>query len=386
MELMRLLRFMGYPINNFSTLELAMARQALAVTAAGGAALVAFDGVKRDAAVEAFLHESEALHTGLPNPAGAPLAGLGRYLMAADRLIRRFKPDVVHSYFGPSAGALNELALLHPRITFVRTIGSTPVASPRGSRFPRLRVAKWRLALRHQDAVVCVAPHIAEQLRGFGVDAARLHVIPNPTDLHRFTPRQGGKGDGPLTLVFLGRLEAVKNLGGLLRGFALAAAGLQPLRLRIYGEGPERPVLTALIRQLGLSDRVTLMGRTDDVPGALRQADAYVQASHHEGAPAAVGEAMAAGLPLLLSDIPAHRAMVHAGREGLLFPAQDPAALADAIRRLATDAAARERMGRQARLTAERELALERWVEREVALYGQLLHGVAPVGLEATDA
>ena len=385
---MRLLRFMGYPINNFSTLELAMARQALVVTAAGGAALVAFDGVKRDAAVEAFLHESEALHTGLPNPAGAALAGLGRYLMAADRLIRRFKPDVVHSYFGPSAGALNELALLHPRVHFVRSIGSTPVASSRGARFPRLRVAKWRLALRHQDAVVCVAPHIAEQLRGFGVDAARLHVIPNPTDLRRFTPRPAGAsgGDGPLTLAFLGRLEAVKNLGGLLRGFALAAAGLQPLRLRIYGEGPERPVLTALIRQLGLADRVTLMGRTDDVPGALRQADAYVQASHHEGAPAAVGEAMAAGLPLLLSDIPAHRAMIHGGREGLLFPAQDPAALAEAIRRLASDAAARERMGRQARLTAERELALERWVEREVALYGQLLHGQTPTGLEASDA
>jgi glycosyltransferase involved in cell wall biosynthesis len=385
MELMRLLRFMGYPINNFSTLELAMARQALAVTAAGGAALVAFDGVKRDAAVEAFLHEADALYTGLPNPAGAPLAGLGRYLVAADRLIRRFKPDVVHSYFGPSAGALNELALLHPRVHFVRSIGSTPVASSRGARFPRLRVAKWRLALRHQDAVVCVAPHIAEQLRGFGVDAARLHVIPNPTDLRRFTPRPAGTGDGPLTLVFLGRLEAVKNLPGLLRGFALAAAGLQ-LRLRLYGEGPERPVLTALVRQLGLADRVTLMGRTDDVPGALRQADAYVQASHHEGAPAAVGEAMAAGLPLLLSDIPAHRSMIHAGREGLLFPAQDPAALAEAIRRLASDTAARERMGRQARQTAERELALERWVEREVALYTQLLHGQAPAGLEASDA
>ena len=385
---MRLLRFMGYPINNFSTPELAVARQALAVTASGGTALVAFDGFKREAAVEAFLKEADALYTGLPNPAGAPLLDLGRYLLAADRLIRRFRPDVVHSCFGPSASALNELALLHPRVHFVRSIGSTPVASSRGARFPRLRVAKWRLALRHQDAVVCVAPHIAEQLRGFGVDAARLHVIPNPTDLRRFTPRPAGAsgGDGPLTLAFLGRLEAVKNLGGLLRGFALAAAGLQPLRLRIYGEGPERPVLTALIRQLGLADRVTLMGRTDDVPGALRQADACVQASPHEGSPAAVGEAMAAGLPLLLSDIPAHRAMIHAGREGLLFPAQDPVAMADAIRRLASDATARERMGRQARASAERELAMERWVEREVSLYGQLLHGETPAGLEASDA
>lgn len=383
---MRLLRFMGYPINNFSTLELAMARQAVAVRAAGGEALVAFDGIRRDAAAEAFRHEADALHTQLPNPAGAALPGLGRYLMAADKLIRRFRPDVVHSYFGPSAGALNELALLHPRVNFVRSIGSTPVPSQRGARFPKLRVAKWRLALRHQDAVVCVAPHIAEQLRGFGVDAARLHVIPNPTDLRRFTPREAGSGEGPLTLVFLGRLDPVKNLGGLLRGFALAAAGLQPLRLRIYGEGPERPSLTALIRQLGLSDRVTLMGRTDDVPGVLGQADAYVQASHHEGAPAAVGEAMAAGLPLLLSDIPAHRSMVQAGREGLLFPAQDAAAMADAIRRLASDAAVRERMGRQARQTAERELALERWVEREISLYKQLLHGEAPAGLGATDA
>ena len=383
---MRLLRFMGYPINNFSTPELAVARQALAVTASGGTALVAFDGFKREAAVEAFLKEADALYTGLPNPAGAPLLDLGRYLLAADRLIRRFRPDVVHSCFGPSASALNELALLHPRVHFVRSIGSTLAASPRSARFRRLREAKWRLALRHQDAVVCGMPHIAEQLRGFGVDAARLHVIPNPTDLQRFTPRPAGAGDGPLTLVYLGRLEAVENLGGLLRGFALATAALQPLRLRIYGDGPERPALTALIRQLGLADRVTLMGRTDDVPGALRQADACVQASPHEGSPAAVGEAMAAGLPLLLSDIPAHRAMIHAGREGLLFPAQDPVAMADAIRRLASDATARERMGRQARASAERELAMERWVEREVSLYGQLLHGETPAGLEASDA
>lgn len=382
---MRLLRFMGYPINNFSTLELAVARQAVAVRGAGGQALVAFDGSRRNAAAEAFLREADALHTGLPGPAGAPLLGLGRYLLAADRLIRRFRPDVVHSYFGPSAGLLNELALLHPRVRFVRSIGSTPVASARGARFPRLRVAKWRLALRHQDAIVCVAPHIAEQLRGFGVDAQRLHVIPNPTDLQRFTPNEVGATDRPLTLVFLGRLEAVKNLPGLLRGFALAAAGL-PLRLCLYGEGPERPALTALVRQLGLADRVALMGRTDDVPGALRQADAYVQASHHEGAPAAVGEAMAAGLPLILSDIPAHRSMIHHGREGLLFPPQDPSALADTIRRLAADRPARERMGRQARLTAERELALERWVERELRLYGQLLHGPLSAGMGASDA
>jgi glycosyltransferase involved in cell wall biosynthesis len=384
-DLMRLLRFMGYPINNFSTLELAVARQALAVRASGGQALVAFDGFRRDAAVEAFLQEADALHTGLPDPAGAPLSGLGRYLVAADRLIRRFRPDVVHGYFGPSAACVNELALLHPRVRFVRSIGSTPVASARGARFPRLRVTKWRLALRHQDAIVCVAPHIAEALRGFGVDAQRLHVIPNPTDLRRFTPRDTARAEGPLTLVFLGRLEAVKNLPGLLRGFALAASGL-PLRLRLYGEGPERPTLTALIRQLGLADRVSLMGRTDDVAGALRQADAYVQASLHEGAPAAVGEAMAAGLPLILSDIPAHRSMIHPGREGLLFPAQDAAALAEVLRRLASDAAARERMGRQARLTAERELALERWVEREIRLYAQLLHGPLPAGLETTDA
>lgn len=396
---MRLLRFMGYPINNCSTLERAMARQALAVRAAGGAALVAFDGVRRTAAAQAFADEAGAdvLHTGLAGfraGAGALVRGadLARHAAQAESLIRRFRPDVVHSYFGPSAAVVNELALLHPRIRFVRSIGSTPVASARGARHPQLRRLKWRLCLRHQHAVVCVAPHIRDQLLALGVDALRLHVIPNPTDVRRFTPRAtvddaattaagDATGDAPLRLVFLGRLDPIKNLPGLLAGVEAACRGTPALRLhlRIHGEGPEHDALAAAIAARGLQAEVQLAGRTDDVAAVLQEADAYVQASHHEGAPAAVGEAMAAGLPLLLSDIPAHRAMITPGLEGLLFDPRDPQALAAALRMLARDPALRRRMGARARATAERELALERWVERELALHASLLAVPAPL-------
>lgn len=373
---MRVLRFMGYPIDNFSTLEIAVASQARALRAAGGTAVVAFDGVARPAAAEAFAAScgADALHVALPAASGG-LASAVAYGVAAQRLIRAIRPDVVHAYFGMSAAILNELAGLHPRTRFLRTIGSSPIASARGTRYPRLRRWKWHWTLRGLDAVVCVAPHIRDMLRELGLDAGRMCVIPNPTDIERFRPRGDESVPDRLDLAYVGRLDPIKNLETLVRGVVLANSGDAPVpvSLMLYGTGPSRDALQRLISELRATDAIRLAGRVDDVPAALARARVYVQASWHEGCPAAVGEAMAAGLPLLLSDIAAHRSLVQQGTQGEFFDPRDPASLAQAIRLLWQSRCRLPAMGRAARAHAERALTPDRWVEQELKLYESLL-------------
>lgn len=377
---MRLLRFMGYPINNFSTLEASVALQLLTMREQGDTGLVAFDGVLRLPAADQFCAQAgpEAIDTSLPSPVrSAPAGGPLRYAIAAHRLIRRFQPDVVHAYFGPSSDILNELAPLHPKVRFVRTIGSTPIATRRGARFPALRRLKWRASLRNMDAVLCVAPHIRDMLRALGVDGDRLYVNANPTDVHRFVPRSDWNDPAMLQLLFLGRLDPIKNLGTMIRGVVLAGSGADavPLRLTIYGRGPLEDALHRLVADLQADDLIQFAGRTDDVPAALAGAHVYLQASHHEGSPAAVAEALAAGLPVLLSDIPGHRQMIEDGVQGWFFDGAEPEALASACRRLWADRSRLAVMGAAARQRACDHFTMERWMEGETAVYAAVLGG-----------
>jgi glycosyltransferase involved in cell wall biosynthesis len=377
---MRVLRFMGYPINNFSTLERAVARQSNTIRALGGREVTAFDGVARAEAAAAFQEAAgaDAFVADLPNLVKRSDAATRiAYAAAAHRLIQRERPDIVHVYFGPSSEVLNELALLHPRTRFVRTIGSTPIPTQRGARFPLLRQLKWRFGLRSMKAVICVAPHIKSMLAGFGVDAGRLHVVPNPTDLAKFAPRSQWQVGDQLALAFLGRLDPIKNLETLIRGVALAlrAPYSVPARLSIYGAGPQQEALAGLIRELGVQEQIVLAGRVDDVPAALAKADVYVQASHHEGCPAAVGEAMAAGIPVVLSDIPGHRQMIEEGVQGVFFDGASPQALASALQGLWTKKAQIPALGAAARERATGCFSMERWVDGELAIYRALLGG-----------
>jgi glycosyltransferase involved in cell wall biosynthesis len=105
---------------------------------------------------------------------------------------------------------------------------------------------------------------------------------------------------------------------------------------------------------------VEFLGHRDDMPALLRDADVAVLPSYHEGVPRFLLESAAAGLPIIATDVPGCRVVVDAGVNGLLIPARDSAALADALVAMLSDTELRERMGK-----ASREVAVERFSQSE---------------------
>jgi len=147
----------------------------------------------------------------------------------------------------------------------------------------------------------------------------------------------------PRRLLMVGRLEALKDPATLLRAFAAAGppAGWQ---LQVVGEGPERPRLEQLARSLGLDPAAVLPGRHPAIPQLLGRADLFAfSTTAAEGFGIALIEAMAAGLPVLASDVPACREVLRGGSAGLLLPAGNVAAWGEALRQLCGDADQRAR-------------------------------------------
>lgn len=200
---------------------------------------------------------------------------------------------------------------------------------------------------RFADVVVANSAAGASYWRGCGMPAARCIVVPNavsvadvdraqiPPDLDALT---GGR---PLVLA-VGRLSEEKNAARLIEALALAAPQAEFVAL-LCGEGPLDERLRAQIAARGLTERVKLAGFRDDVWGLMKGAAMLVSVSHFEGRPNAVLEAMAAGCPLVVSDIPAHREFLDP-QTARFVPTGDAVAIAAAIvEQLASPEAARRR-------------------------------------------
>lgn len=158
---------------------------------------------------------------------------------------------------------------------------------------------------------------------------------PPPADLPWLWPQ------GP-ALIAMGRLTPQKNFALLIRTFALAQAACPGWRLVILGEGPLRPELEALAAELGLAQRVHLVGQVADPFTHLRRADVFVMSSDYEGFPMSLLEAMSCGLPVVGTDCcTGMREIVRPGVDGLLVPVGDQAALAQVLTGLMQDPARR---------------------------------------------
>ena len=223
------------------------------------------------------------------------------------------------------------------------------------------KVSKSGLAERARAAACVIAcnPDVAGDLKRAG---APVQLIPHGVDLARFRPSPPPPAE-VLTILAVGRLVPKKGFPVLIEA---AAQLLAPFRLRIIGEGPERPRIEAAIAAHGLGDRVELAGpRThDDLPAEYAAAHIVVVPSitdatgDRDGLPNVVLEAMSSGRPVVASDVGAVSSAVVDGRTGVLVPPGDAEALAGALEFLADQADMRERLGREARARVEADFEL----------------------------
>ena len=374
---MRILRFMGYPINNYSTLERMIVAQAKAMQVLGHDVHIAFDGVRRQEAADAARADAPGItfHFDLPPAAGFGRPGAAlRYGRAASALIAAGNYDIVHTYFDPAATILNQVARFHPRVRFLRTLGSTPMPARRAA-LDTVKRRKWVFDTAQMRRVICVGAHIGDILAGYGVGRSRLVVVPNATDTERFN-RRAPHRDRLLKMAFVGRMDPVKNLPVIIEGMRLLVEqGERDLVLTIVGDGVLREQLLAQVARSRLEPYVHFAGHVSDIPGLLNdEVDLYVQASDNEGCPAAVIEAMACAVPVLLSNIPGHRQVATPDVHGAFFERGDAAAFAAAVRRIKADYPRYRDMAVAARQHIVDTFGIDSWIGKELAVYQNMMN------------
>ena len=159
----------------------------------------------------------------------------------------------------------------------------------------------------------------------------------------------------------------------LLRGFASAAAVLPDVDLLMVGDGPLRPDLERLTRELGIEERVQFLGIRRDVAEVLRAADAFALTSVSEAASLTLLEAMATGLPVVVTNVGGNPEIVRAGIDGLLVPRGDWNACGGAIVKLFREPGWIETLGANARQRVFEKYRLERTIAAYFELYQRLV-------------
>jgi glycosyltransferase involved in cell wall biosynthesis len=291
----------------------------------------------------AVVHEPLGIAGKSANPGAALLRNLGRLRALRDAL-RRAAPRAVVSFL-ERPNVLTLLASAGLGVPVVVSERSDPHSQAIGRAWSALR----RLTYPRAAAVVAQT----EQALGYFSAAVRRRgrVIPNP--IQAVPPPANGAAHagagGRKTVLGLGRLSPEKGFDHLLRAFGRVAPRHRDWGLDIWGEGPERPRLAALVQELGLADRVRLPGRTPEPLAQMRRADFFVLSSRYEGFPNALCEALACGLPAISYACPTGpRAIIRDGVDGVLVPAGEVGALAAAMDRLMADEGERRRLALRA--------------------------------------
>lgn len=220
--------------------------------------------------------------------------------------------------------------------------------------------------------VTCVSSTLVDFFkRELRVPAHKLVAVYNGVDVERFSPGPARvRRAGHLSIGAVGRLVEEKDYDNLLRALALLRDRGVVFDARIAGEGPLYGRLRALSQSLGLDDHVAFCGRRSDVPELLREFDVYVLSSRHEGMPLAVLEAMATGLPIVSTAAGAVTEVITDGRNGLVVPTGDPAALAGALARVAADPALAAGLAEAALADVRRLYSIQGTMIRYSTLFG----------------
>ena len=229
--------------------------------------------------------------------------------------------------------------------------------------------------------VMILNPGIAAEAVAAGVDPQRLLWMPNPIDIDEFAPcgedeRQNlrdrfGIPAHAAVAIYVGRLAPEKELSSLIGAFAAVAQRLPGALLILIGDGHCRRELEARVAQLGLAAHVRFAGRqpVSDICHWLRAADLFALVSSNEGFPCSLSEAMAVGLPSVVTDIPGNAQLIDSGVHGLVVPVGDEARIAEAIAGLLADPERRSRMGGSARLRIVENYSTDKVVDRYESLF-----------------
>jgi glycosyltransferase involved in cell wall biosynthesis len=339
-------------------------------------------------------HPGRSLRTlvGLHRAAGTSgwshlrLAAVTPKALAAAWRLRRLGVARIHAHFANQTADCAAIAGGVAGLPFSFTAHAYDIYSTA----PRQRNATLEWKLRHAARVFTVSDYARDLLRARLPETERSRVctayVGIPTTL--FRPEPPPPDGEHLRMLCVARFQEKKGLDTLLDACRVLRERGVRFRLRLIGDGPERPALEAQMRRLGLEDLVEMPGPQpqEEVAAALRASHVFVMPCRRDrtgdmdGIPTVFMEALATARPVVSCAVSGVPELVRDGETGLLVPSDDPAALAGAIGRLAGDPQLRARLGALGRALVERQHDQDRNARRVVELLTAERSGPSPDG------
>ena len=270
------------------------------------------------------------------------------------RFVKKFRPDIVHVFFGIPSGPVAYLLKKVCGLPYVIFLGGRDVPRPHPDPpFYRLVYGLLGPAIRsiwgNSRAVVACS----KGLRDMALKTAAripLHIIPDGVDLGKFHPVERRAEPEEVRILAIGRLIPRKGFDFLIRSLPeVVKNARRNFCVEIVGDGPMRDKLTRLTEQIGVTQNVVFAGTVpyDQLAEKYQQADVFVLSSLAEGMPLVVLEAMASGLPIISTRVQGMEDLVEEGVNGHLFPPADSLSLGQCLVGIINDGAGRVQMGQK---------------------------------------
>jgi L-malate glycosyltransferase len=291
---------------------------------------------------------------------------------------RRADYDIIHVHglnYHTFAAVLAGRSLGRKTITKVANSGrASDILKMRAGQ--QLALSRYMLPQAlNSDCFVALTGTIAAELTSAGVPPARIVALVNGVESEQIIAKSDYALHRPPKLIYVGRLHEQKGLDVLLKAVRqlMQYDPAYEVCLDIVGDGPLWDPLCNLAKQLGIRCQVQFLGQIEQVLEHLYEADIFVLPSRAEGLSNALLEAMACGLPVVVSDVPGNVDVVTNGENGLLFTADSPDSLAQSLVVLLSQPQLRQNMGTTAQQHVTERYSMSSVADRYIALYQDLV-------------
>ncbi len=297
----------------------------------------------------------------------SPLLFFSAFL-AFTKLVIKKKPDILHAQWILPNGFIAALVSMVTGVPLlIQLHGSDVFTAEKNALFRHMT----RFAASQADYIVSPSPDLVERLGRIGIDTGEFGLVPNTVESGFSTDvsdadtarlrKKLGIPEGTTVVLAMGRMVYVKGFNYLLEAFQKVTQECNDATLVLAGGGVLFDEMKELAQRLGISGRVVMPGAVmrNEVPVYFKLADMFVIPSirHESGAvdglPVVIPEAMAAGLPIIASNVGGIPVLVRDGKNGVLVCERDAGELANAMTRLIDDPGLRQEYGRRSRLVIE---------------------------------
>lgn len=291
--------------------------------------------------------------------------------------IKQRKIDLLHSHlFGPITGSC--FATFIARIPHLGTLHDTYTIDEKKNRMYLLRLASiigTQLVTVSED----MRDYLCNNIRFSEFKKNDIKVVLNGIDLKAYSQMRDNKlrsqlkiSESDIVFICVGRLAKIKRHDVLIKAFSKLDTK-KDVKLLIVGEGPTKQKIERLIVKLGLSKSVKMLGFRSDVPNLLAASDCFILSSQSEGLSYSITEAMASGLPVVVTDVGGNKELVLNEQSGYLVPPNNLDLFAEKMQCIIDDNKKRKQFGNKAKEIAHEKFSITTMIEKYINIYKKMI-------------